>query len=419
MNSAELYNRKEIWGRPLEAYQRNVLRDILRLLPEDVQSILDVGCGDGLITNALPENIRVVGFDVGEASLSHIKRETMIGTATALPYKDGEFDLVMANDVIEHIPDGDYQKVLSEIQRVAKRFIIITVPFMENLNSARTFCTKCGTTYHVNHHQRAYGVTEMPGLFRKGWLPCTIVFSGASTNPLEIVQREIKGMLGLPSTWDAAICPACGEQASAILMDKNLEAEANVRPLELPLQWPSVRPNRSECMALFCKEAGVQPPADSTATAKIAFNLFTSTGQHTMPGNIALVDNHLVFQVQGEHSTPDRYITLEYHDKGTCFRLPEPERIPQGAYIIPLWFLPGQLLNCSATSDQSLKSLLMLLATTTGQDFRKFRNEATNAINELSGSQAQIIQTQTHQLEKLLQISEALSSLSQQLKSKT
>ena len=38
--------------------------------------------------------------------------------ATAIPYGDGSFDVVLCNHVLEHVPD--YRKALSEIHRVLR-----------------------------------------------------------------------------------------------------------------------------------------------------------------------------------------------------------------------------------------------------------------------------------------------------------
>jgi len=46
--------------------------------------------------------------------------------AWALPFDDGEFDVVTCLDVIEHILPEDEQRTLLELNRVAKSFVLIT-----------------------------------------------------------------------------------------------------------------------------------------------------------------------------------------------------------------------------------------------------------------------------------------------------
>ena len=103
MTNTAYFEQAALWGKPPQFYQVQVLADILEILPPDVRSVLDVGCGDGFITNALPEQLRVVGVDISQQAVKHVKRETVIGSATDLPLPDRSFDMVMSNDVLEHL----------------------------------------------------------------------------------------------------------------------------------------------------------------------------------------------------------------------------------------------------------------------------------------------------------------------------
>ena len=59
------------WG-AVEPYQLEVRRDLTALLPKDVSNILDVGCGNGYIANALAGRYSVVGVDISTAALRHL-----------------------------------------------------------------------------------------------------------------------------------------------------------------------------------------------------------------------------------------------------------------------------------------------------------------------------------------------------------
>ena len=61
----------------------------------------------------------------------------------------------MANDVIEHLPDEIYLHGVSELFRVASKYLLISVPHAEQLEKSLTKCANCGSKYHINHHQRS------------------------------------------------------------------------------------------------------------------------------------------------------------------------------------------------------------------------------------------------------------------------
>jgi 2-polyprenyl-6-hydroxyphenyl methylase/3-demethylubiquinone-9 3-methyltransferase len=88
--------------------------------------LLDVGCGGGLLSNALArEGFDVVGIDASEASLavarSHDETKRVrydCGDAAALPYPTASFDAVTAMDFLEHVENPAV--VVAEAARVLR-----------------------------------------------------------------------------------------------------------------------------------------------------------------------------------------------------------------------------------------------------------------------------------------------------------
>jgi SAM-dependent methyltransferase len=105
--------------------------------------ILDLGCGDGSVTNTIfshagcswnnKEACRLVGIDPDvedsvTARKSGLYEKVHTCSASAIPEENGSFDFCFANSVIEHIPD--INDVLAEVGRVLRpngKFIL-TVP---------------------------------------------------------------------------------------------------------------------------------------------------------------------------------------------------------------------------------------------------------------------------------------------------
>ncbi len=149
----------------MRGFDRN-LQDLF--VSTEPQSLLDVGCGEGIVTHRWATELaprRVVGIDLDDPmiaaewskrtapNLSYIAQR-----AENLPFADGEFDLVTAIEVLEHVPDPAH--TVAEMARCADRHVLISVPrepLWRTVNMARgAYWREWGNTPgHVNHFSKA------------------------------------------------------------------------------------------------------------------------------------------------------------------------------------------------------------------------------------------------------------------------
>jgi SAM-dependent methyltransferase len=127
-----------LWGDAEDSYRRSILNIVAAAAPE---ALLDLGCHDGSWTLRLVEAAgsrlrRTSGVEIVEEARREAERRGIDATTAdvneRLPYEDDSFDLVHANQVIEHVRDLD--TFVSEIRRVLRsggRAVICT----ENLAS--------------------------------------------------------------------------------------------------------------------------------------------------------------------------------------------------------------------------------------------------------------------------------------------
>jgi SAM-dependent methyltransferase len=95
---------------------------LARLAPQGSR-ILDVGCGDGLISALLQSSrpdLSVEGIDVLVRGQTHIPVHHFDGKR--IPFGDGSFDVALFCDVLHHTEDPSI--LLREARRVAKRLLI-------------------------------------------------------------------------------------------------------------------------------------------------------------------------------------------------------------------------------------------------------------------------------------------------------
>lgn len=127
-------------------------------------SVLDVGCGEGFITREWAARIapgRVVGVDLDDP---HLHDEWEKAPAANLDYRvmqaenlgfaDGEFEMVSAIEVLEHV--GDPERVLAEMVRCSSRWLLVSVPRepiwrATNLARGAYWGSLGNTPGHLNH----------------------------------------------------------------------------------------------------------------------------------------------------------------------------------------------------------------------------------------------------------------------------
>jgi len=98
------------------------------------RNMLDVGCGRGAFTLAArDEGIEAYGFDFSEWAINNLCPSCQRGwfrvhdATKPWPYGSREFDLVVALDFLEHIYVEDLDFVLSEVFRVAGRWVFMQI----------------------------------------------------------------------------------------------------------------------------------------------------------------------------------------------------------------------------------------------------------------------------------------------------
>jgi SAM-dependent methyltransferase len=102
----------------------HVLAHHLAQIIPDGGRVLDVGCGDGLISREIMNqrpDLEIEGVDVMLRPVTHIPATTFDGNV--LPFADDSFDYVMIVDVLHHTTDPVV--VLTESRRVARKGVVI------------------------------------------------------------------------------------------------------------------------------------------------------------------------------------------------------------------------------------------------------------------------------------------------------
>jgi SAM-dependent methyltransferase len=145
-----------------------------RSLPASARRILEVGCGEGRQLTAIGSRFPgadLIGLDLPDVELEEawdgVESSMVQASALTLPFTDRSFDLVMAIEVLEHLPDPE--QAMREIARVASDAVVLSVPWepvwrLGNLARGRYVGALGNTPGHIQHFTRR-GFARMVGRY--------------------------------------------------------------------------------------------------------------------------------------------------------------------------------------------------------------------------------------------------------------
>lgn len=163
-----IYDNPKRWGKGYHGVNYCRAKLTSQTIPKEVNKVLDLGSGDGIIFKALKKDgYDPFAFDISYSALRKIKSDKLIqGTASQLPFPPNSFDLTIACEVLEHIPNVIFDSVLKEIVRISKKYILITVPYKERLEINFARCQACGCVFNGAYHVRSFNRNDIKLLFK-------------------------------------------------------------------------------------------------------------------------------------------------------------------------------------------------------------------------------------------------------------
>lgn len=150
-----------------EYSERRLREYITSLVPSDITTMLDVGCGSAWVAQTfLPKEKTVYSLDASTTNplkaLARYPSEKHIGVAAdafGLPFADNSFDCIIAAEIIEHVSEPE--KFVHELHRVVKPggVLIISTPYKEVLKYA--LCIHCNQKTPLNSHLHSFNEAKL------------------------------------------------------------------------------------------------------------------------------------------------------------------------------------------------------------------------------------------------------------------
>jgi SAM-dependent methyltransferase len=191
---------------------------IVQNIPDDVRSIIDIGCGNGLITNVLGQKYMVTAIDRSEQALKFVETEKVQASSDSVPIDDNQFDMVFSSELLEHLPNDILEGTVREFKRLSNKYIFITVPNNENPDKLSIKCPECGYKYNSPNHLRSFNIKNLERYFPEYKLIKTFTY-GTNVRYYNRIILKLKTKLTPSISWipyywmpkdkRKTTCPSC------------------------------------------------------------------------------------------------------------------------------------------------------------------------------------------------------------------
>ena len=195
--------------------ERQRIQDLMAMVPSGIENALDAGSRDGhLAAQLLTKVKRVTAMDLLPPTVEMDPRVVFeIGDITSLGYRDDTYDLVLCSEVLEHIPGANLIKACQELERVSNRYLLIGVPYQQDLRQWQLACGSCGQQSPPWGHVNSFDEKSLKELFpRSSVVECKE--SGSAKHGTNSASTWLFRLAGNPygSYEQLESCVHCGEK---------------------------------------------------------------------------------------------------------------------------------------------------------------------------------------------------------------
>ena len=226
----------------LPRYVRTV--EIMRALAQlRFRSCVDVGAAEGYKAELVRRlfGAEVMATDLSENACERAREIFGLSARAAdlheLPFDDGEFDVALCSETLEHVTD--FRSALTELLRVARTAVVITVP-----HEPEDLVAENRSSGEMHAHINSFGLDSLDFLEREAGLrvvarPIVSPLTAAAAGLVEGSRRELREPADRHRTWNRlarvnnAIAPITarlfGERAESALLEADGPACARLR----------------------------------------------------------------------------------------------------------------------------------------------------------------------------------------------
>ncbi|MCX8479485.1 MAG: hypothetical protein RL138_939 [Bacteroidota bacterium] len=220
----------------LDGAERERIEKTISMIPSGINNLLDVGTGNAAFLAVLEERLaisQIEGLEYSEAGIRNklCKAPVRQGSADRLPFNKFDFDLVTCLEVLEHLPQPVFRNAVQEIQRVAGKYILVSVPYQEN--RVNVTCPQCNCKFNPNTHVRSFYKRDIENLFADFELTFLESFGNKREMYFGKYRNVAKQVFMGKKFPKQAVCPLCQYTLASNEMKKSVTMKSGSNKLSL------------------------------------------------------------------------------------------------------------------------------------------------------------------------------------------
>lgn len=193
------------------------LRATLGAIPADVRTGLEIGFHELRVTDLLRREVDLVSIDHPRPVREGHGHKLAFADIASLPFPDDSFDIAFCCEVLEHLPDELIERGARELMRVARRYVLVTVPYRQRVSNNLFKCAGCGYVCNTMDHVQSLDEERLTRFFHGAGLSESALIGEVPGYAPDWLYR-MANRLG--NSWEPLIympeCPGCRASSAAV-----------------------------------------------------------------------------------------------------------------------------------------------------------------------------------------------------------
>jgi len=199
----------------LSAEEIDRIEKTVQAVPNDASTALEIGFYDFRLSKVLGKKVDLVSIDLPRDVMSS-GHKLAFADIQRLPFKNDSFDITVCTEVLEHLPEAVLQKGVQELQRVSRKYVLVTVPYKQRIWNEMFKCANCGFVCNSMGHVNYMDENKLIELFRNASME-RIEFLSTIENYAPDLLYNCANKLG--NSWcdfTFGTCPNCNQSSAAV-----------------------------------------------------------------------------------------------------------------------------------------------------------------------------------------------------------